>query len=426
MEWLRCLGAGERWAARLRIVRKMKKYLLCGALLPLFLLGSGRGASAQGILPANPGGWDAAGGANVVGPAQLQNFAGEQSEILREYGVIAAEQRQYLSGAGAGAQDRQTVTLTLYKMVDPTAAYGAFTFLRDPAMRRMNLGDSVAYAAAGSDRALLVVGNYLVVALFAGPMPADSLFNDVAGALLPHADGRPYPLIAGYLPRSNALAPAKNGVPAGGPRLEIESGSERFVLGPRALAQSLPWSPSATEDWLGFSRSAEAVAVRYRESGKPAGREVTLLVTVYPTQQIAASQFGTFGRWMAINASPEQAGGKPVVYGGRSSALIALVFGAESREQADSLIGQIQYRSAVTWNEPSHEATEPPFSTMIIGVFEGTGIIMVLAVAVGIGFGGFRLVVKLLLPGRVFDRDSQVEILQLGLTSKPIDSRDFY
>jgi hypothetical protein len=49
-----------------------------------------------------------------------------------------------------------------------------------------------------------------------------------------------------------------------------------------------------------------------------------------------------------------------------------------------------------------------------------------MALAVGLGFGGFRLLVKFLLPGRVFDRASQVEILQLGLSSKPIDSRDFY
>jgi hypothetical protein len=51
---------------------------------------------------------------------------------------------------------------------------------------------------------------------------------------------------------------------------------------------------------------------------------------------------------------------------------------------------------------------------------------MMLALAAGIGFGGIRLFMKLLLPGRVFDRHDQVEILQLGLTSKPVNSKDFY
>jgi hypothetical protein len=37
-----------------------------------------------------------------------------------------------------------------------------------------------------------------------------------------------------------------------------------------------------------------------------------------------------------------------------------------------------------------------------------------------------RLLVKRLLPGKVFDRDSQLQVLQLGLGSKPIQVQDFY
>jgi hypothetical protein len=51
---------------------------------------------------------------------------------------------------------------------------------------------------------------------------------------------------------------------------------------------------------------------------------------------------------------------------------------------------------------------------------------MLLALAAGIGFGGFRIFIKLVLPGRVFDRNEDVEILQLGLSSKPIEAKDFY
>jgi hypothetical protein len=61
-----------------------------------------------------------------------------------------------------------------------------------------------------------------------------------------------------------------------------------------------------------------------------------------------------------------------------------------------------------------------------VGAFMGTGSIMILAVAAGIGFGGFRLLTKLVLPGKVFDSDDRVEILQLGLSSKPIRTADFY
>jgi hypothetical protein len=176
---------------------------------------------------------------------------------------------------------------------------------------------------------------------------------------------------------------------------------------------------------MGFGKSAETIVARYAAGGSSPA-QVTLLVTIYPTQQIAASQFAGLGHWMALNVDPSQAGGRIVAHGLRSSALVALVFGAESQDAAHQLIDQIQYHTSVTWNEPSHSYTDPSFPVMIIGVFQGTGLILLMALAVGLGFGGFRLVVKMLFPGRVFDRDSQIEILQLGLSSKPIDSRDFY
>ena len=385
----------------------------------------GLSARAQGLLPAAAGGWTASGNASIVAPAQLQSVAAAQTDVLREYGVISAEQRQYTQG-------QQTFSLTLYRMVDPSAAYGAFTFLRDPQMGAIDLGDSVSYAAATRDRALFVVGNLLLNAAAAEQRPPDAVLNEIAGTLLPHADARPYPYIAGYLPRSslapgvnrNAPKPAgKTATPA--TRLAIVPDSERYVLGPRALRTALPWFPETNEDWMGFAKSAEAIAARYTTVGQ-SGHEVTLLVTLYPTQQIAADQFGKLNKWMALNVDPDQAGGRTPVFGTRSSALMALVFNAPSRDAANQLLNQIEYHSSVTWNEPSHTYTDPPFPTMIVGVFEGTGFIMLFAFAAGLGFGGFRLLIKILLPGRVFDRASQVEILQLGLSSKPIDSRDFY
>ncbi len=63
---------------------------------------------------------------------------------------------------------------------------------------------------------------------------------------------------------------------------------------------------------------------------------------------------------------------------------------------------------------------------MIVGAFLGTGADHVLAVAAGIGFGGVRVLVKIFLPNKVFDREKQIEILQLGIYSKPIKAKDFY
>jgi hypothetical protein len=380
----------------------------------------GTSALAQALLPAASGGWTASGVPETIAPAQLATIADGQADVIREYGVTAAEQRQY-------GQGQQSASITLYRMVDPSAAYGAFTFLRDSQLQHLDLGDSARYAAGDQNKAIFVVGNLLVVVSGAGQRPADNALSDLAATLLLHSDRRPFPSIAGYLPRGSVAAgterfPLRRGgatvaLPA---RLALVPDSEIYVLGPRALRAALGrWFPATSDDWLNFGNSAEAIAAHYRSAGRDAQQDVTLLVTLYPTQQIAAAQFANLARWFALNVDPAQAGGRTVAFGSRSGSLVALVFGADSQDTARQLIGQIQYHS-------SQSFTDPSFPTMIIGAFEGTGLILLMAIAIGLGFGGFRLLMKLLFPGRVFDRTSDVEILQLGLSSKPIDSKDFY
>jgi predicted small integral membrane protein len=63
---------------------------------------------------------------------------------------------------------------------------------------------------------------------------------------------------------------------------------------------------------------------------------------------------------------------------------------------------------------------------MIVGTIIGTGVICLFALVSGLAFGGVRLVVKRALPDKVFDRSDQLQILQLGLSSKPINAEDFY
>ena len=51
---------------------------------------------------------------------------------------------------------------------------------------------------------------------------------------------------------------------------------------------------------------------------------------------------------------------------------------------------------------------------------------MVVAVVLGVAFGGVRVLAKIFFPGKFFDRPEQMYVLQLGLSGKRIDSRDFY
>jgi hypothetical protein len=374
-------------------------------------------------MPANFGGWTASASATQIPGAQIGQIAGDKAAILQEYGTTSAERRDYAQGA-------QSVTATLYRMVDPTAAFGAFTFLRDAQMTPIAAGNAATYTGGTRDRALLVVGNLVIdisamptappqgaparpVAKNASPAesrPSDDDLKALAQNLLPRADRRPYPNIADYLPQSG-----------------LEHGSERYVLGPQALAQVFPLNGNIPPDWIGFDRSAEALVARYHLKGQPKDSEAVLVLAMYPTQQIAADRYNQLAKWFALNADTTQAQGtRPVIFGTRSSVLVAVLSGVESQPVASSFLDQIHYASAVMWDEPSQTMTDPSIGTMVVGAFMDTGSIMILAIAAGIGFGGFRLLTKLLLPGKVFDSDQRVEILQLGLSSKPIRVGDFY
>ena len=381
--------------------------------MTLFLLWGGAGgrplaAQTQAILPSSFGAWTASGATTQAAPGQIEQLASDGGPVLREYGVTSGERREYADGDAK-------LTVTLYGMVDPSAAFGAFTFLRDPDMASLAATSPVSYeatekgAAGGKGRTLLVVGNLLLdVASEKSRVAAadvSALGQNVAG----RADRRPYPPIAEFLPK-DGLVP----------------GSERYVLGPLALSRVFPPGTANPADWAGFGSSAEAIVGRYKLPGKAPAGEGLLLLILYPTQQLAADRYTAMGKSFALNVDPGLANGKPAMFGTRSSALIALLSGVESRETASNLLSQVHYASQVTWNAPTHEVTDPSISTIVVGAIVDTGAIMLLVMAASLGFGGFRLLAKFLAPGKIFDRTADVEILQLGINSKPVEVKDFY
>jgi len=367
--------------------------------------------AAQGLLPSSLGTWTSSGAPTQVPQQQIDQLANNRASVLREYGVTSGERREYVDGA-----DKATVTL--FRMVDPSAAFGVFTFLRDPDMALPGPVTAASYAAGKRGHELLVVGN-LVMDITSGKREvAAPDLNALAQSVSAQADRRPYPPIATFLPKEGLIP-----------------GTERYVLGPQALSQVFPPAAANQTDWAGFGSSAEAMLGRYRLSSKPGadkpgakGRptEGVLLLILYPTQQLAADRYNALSKSFALNAEPGQAGDKPVVFGTRSSALIALLAGADSHETAANLLNQIHYSSDVTWNEATHDLTDPSISTIVVGAIVDTGAIMLLALAASLGFGGFRILAKFLVPGKIFDRNADVEILQLGINSKPVDVKDFY
>ena len=215
------------------------------------------------------------------------------------------------------------------------------------------------------------------------------------------SDGIPSPPIARYLPDKGK-----------------DLLSERYALGPvafRGAANSLERRDAvALADLAGFSSGAEAMFAQY-ESGK---NKATLLLIDYPTPQLAELHLRHLQR--ALLAAKQGASVE------RKGSLLSIVLAPTSQEYAEQLRGAVNYETQVTWNEPSQTATDPPWSTVLGKIFIGTGLLMVVAVVLGAAFGGMRVVTKIFFPGKVFDRPEQMEVLQLGLSGKPIDPRDMY
>jgi hypothetical protein len=353
-----------------------------------------RSAAAQTILPTSFAGWTASAPSTPILPAGIDPILGPDTAAFREYVLKSVEQRSYTQGT-------QAASATLYRLRDPSSAYGAYTFLRNDALSAADLGS---YASASHDRALIVVGEMLVDVSVPPKQerPSDADLKQLAALLDKKADHTPYPFIGDHLPEKGRVRD-----------------SERYVIGPLSLAHFVPLG---TDDWLGFDHSAETILARY----KVAGKDETLVIASYPTQQVAADKFAGMLRRFVFDPPGDVPSGQNVLFGKRVSSFIAVVVGAPSRQSANKILDQVGYQSNVTWDEPKQTLTEPGINSMIVEAFLGTGAIMVFAVAAGIGFGGLRVLVKIFLPNKIFDREKQIEILQLGLSSKPIKAKDFY
>jgi hypothetical protein len=365
--------------------------------LALFVLLAAIPASAQGILPKSFAGWTGTTSAGLNAPIIYDGdkaasmLANQHAEARQEYGFVSGEEGSYSSG-------KDTLRVTLYRMKDPSGAYGIYSYLRSPNMERSGANE---HSVMSRDEALVLLGN-LVLDIHGSDLFKNAVdLNALVSAVTPKSQQGPLPTLAEHLPAKGFI-----------------DRSDKYILGPVTLNQFFPVSQN---DWLGFSTGAEAEVARYHVGG----RELNLLIADFPTPQTAQKKLNELQQVYHVNAADADQNDSPV-FGRRSITLLAIVFGARTQAEADKLLDQVQSGAEVTWNEPTFQFKEPPITTMIVGAIIGTGIICCFALISGIAFGGFRIVVKRLLPDKVFDRSSTMQVLQLGLGSKPINSEDFY
>ena len=345
------------------------------------------------VLPAHFGKWTAN---NAV---QSPAIPATAKEVLTESGLESAETRTYFNG-------NATITATTYRLHDSSGAYEAYTFFQLP---KNNCAQSTGEApcsapveAASENRRVALVGNILVLidnAAALTPDDQDALTKQIDAK----ADKAPPPPIPDYLPTRDRIP-----------------GTEKYALGPAAFRAALSTlnrpEYRALSDVAGFSSGAEAMFAQYQNNHNAA---VVLLID-YPTPQLAGLHRKHLEQALPPSASSD---GTSIE---RKGTLLAIVLAPSSPSYAARVRDAVNYETQVTWNEPTHTITDPPITTVLAKIIIATGVFMLVAIVFGVAFGGVRVLMKSLFPGKVFDRPEQMDVLQLGLSGKRINSRDFY
>jgi len=346
-------------------------------------------ASAQKILPTSFAGWQAL-GSSPFDPAHMADIDNPAAAATpAEYGFVSGESASYSRGSS-------DLSISCYRMKDASGAYGLYSYLRRPDMRRANITD---HSSVAGDSALILVGNLVLNVSGKGLAGSRRDLNALVTAVSAHAEEGSLPTLPLYLPEKD--------------RVDV---TDRYVLGPQTLDHLFP---GGIGNSVGFQRSAEAELAHYNLRG----HDATLLIVGLPTDQLAAAQLSELQKNFNVNGAGGPSG--TPLFAKRSARLLAIVAGATNQTEANTLLDQIQMETERSWNEPVPKH-EPPIELMIEGSIVGALSICLFALVAGFSFGGLRLIVKRLAPGKVFDRSADLQVLQLGLGSKPINSDDFY
>lgn len=324
--------------------------------------------------------------------AAAHNGTGTDPVEAGEAGLLDRMSRTYSDG-------QNQVSVTIAEFRDPTGAYEGYTAELNPAMKPSTAGP---LSAVDDTKLLVELGDFLVQIDGAKNVREGDL-QELIKALKEHADTTPLPPVRGYLPER-----------------DLVDGSQRYAQGAAGFANAVsslghPELAGISSE-MGFATGAEpeVMTAQYASGANHGG----LLLIAYPNPQLAEQHLRHLS--VVIPGSPANGALE------RKGSVLSMVIAPSSKAYADKLRKSINYETQVTWNEPSTTATDPPIVSTLVKIFVGTGVFMLVALVLGVAFGGVRILTKRFFPGKVFDRPEQMEVLQLGLSGKRIDPRDFY
>lgn len=362
----------------------MRKILLG---LSLLAFASALPARAQQLLPSQFGNWTK--GSCVAKPSALA--------VSREAGLSDVQSCEYTSA-------NNKIQIWIHKLHDPSAAYEVYTAGLHTGMMPSLVGSN---AAVSENQLWMLTGN-IVLRIESQNLASEGDLRELVKSLDGHADKTPLPEIRSFLPSTGLI-----------------QGTQRYSLGPKGYEEAVKalgrpdYAALAPELSIGPKSPADAEVMLAAYANGKGGQEV-LLLALYPTPQLAEQQLHHL---QPVLAAKQEFAGTTVE---RDASMLSLVLSPSTAEMATRLRKNINYETAVTWNEPAATLTDPSWFLVLKTVFYAAAAICVMAALGGLLYGVFRLLMKRLFPGKVFDRSSNVQLLQLGLNSKEIKSDDFY
>jgi len=344
-------------------------------------------ARARSILPHEFAGWQLQGDVQTSDdPAAADST---NAMVLKEYRFTDFASSAYTR------DDGRTVKIRAARFADASGAFGAYTFYLKPEMRKEQIGDQ---GASLGNRVLFYRGSVLVDAQFSQESPMSGAeLRELAGTLpRPGGNAENLPTFIEFLPRQDYIP-----------------NTQKYVMGPAALAAL---APPVSADLVDFGASSEISLARY---STPSG-EATLMLISYPTPQLAADHLRKIDA--AHQLAQQQLAGVSTIEGSgtffdkRTGPIVAVASGGISDSDAKALLGRVNYEANVTWNTPAENPQVHDLYMLILNIVVLCAILAGLAIVAGVAFGGVRILVKRLYPDKVFDRPEQMEFISLHLT----------
>jgi hypothetical protein len=350
------------------LARAMTRKWFQSLLSILFVAAALQGQSRESVLKAiqETSRWSQIDSPVSYDDKNIQAVDGKRAAAINRYGLTGAIIQNWRGANG-------NVRLTLFEMVDTSAAYGLFTFDRNidqPSFSTVPIGTE---GFRFGNQTEFWQSKY-VVKLEGNTRACDDMGRTVSQNIFGRSRKPP---VSTHLPPANLI-----------------QGSDRYVVDPTGIRRELNIDPST----LGFDDSVEVATASYRLDGKTAH----LLLLMYPTQQIAKKYEDRF----ATTASEDTGFRK------RVGALVALVRGSRDSSVAKTILDGVNYETQVTWDEPRPDLS---LREVILTIFTFIGIGLLFTIVVGVSFGGLRIFVKARYPDKVFDRPEDMEIIQLKL-----------